>query len=83
MNQQSETIMKVAAILTALQDTGGSPESMLYIFCDMDIHYWNTLKTLMLSGKLIHISANFVTLTDKGRKTAQDINALVASRGMN
>jgi predicted transcriptional regulator len=80
---QNETIMKIAAILTALEDTGGSPESMLYIFCDMDIHYWTSLKALMLSGKLINISANFVTLTDKGKRTAQDINALIAKRGMN
>lgn len=79
---KSDVVLKVAAILTALEDTGnqGTPESMLYIFCDMDIHYWNTLKALLVSGKLINISANYVTLTDKGRKTAQDINAMVAAK---
>lgn len=79
---QQEAMLKTAAILTALEDGNnqGTPESMLYIFCDMDIHFWNSLKTIMLTAGLIKVSANFVTLTDKGRRTAQDINRLVASK---
>jgi len=74
-------IAKIAAIVTTLNETDGAPESMLYIFLDMNMDEWQTMRHLLVSNGLITIKGNYATLTDKGRELAQKLNeALETSR---
>jgi len=65
----------IAAILTALLETNGSPESMLYIFLDMNMERYSIVKQLLLQSKFIEIKANYVTLTELGKQKAEQINS--------
>jgi predicted transcriptional regulator len=71
----NETLILITAMLCSLQETGGTPESMLYILCEMDINKWHSIRELMIMADLIKISGNYVTLTKKGSDTATKMNA--------
>lgn len=66
----------VAAIVTTLAETGGGPESSLYLALGGDINKWNDIKGLLVSSGLIVVrSDHWVEITAKGRKLAVDIEA--------
>lgn len=75
-----EMLAQVAAIITALAETNGSPESMLYVFVGMDINKWERMRYVLTSGvkPLVTIRSNYVTLTSHGKLTADRINAAIA-----
>jgi hypothetical protein len=75
---RNELLVKVAAILSTLEETNGSPESMLYIFCDMNMDKWQYLRSILLSANFIQIRGHFVTLTEDGRIKANTINQAIA-----
>ena len=70
----NELLYKVAAILCALEETKGAPESSLYMFCDMDIDMWSRLRDIMVESKLIEVKGHWVTLTPDGKMHAEKIN---------
>lgn len=76
---RKQVLTLVAAILTTLAETDGSPESTLYIFCDMDLNKWDTLRGIMVNAGWITVVNHYVTLTEDGRQTAQKIEAAIKS----
>ena len=68
-------IARLAAILTTLAepDVQGTPESLLYILCDMNITDYETLRDIMVKLDWISISGNYVTITATGREKAAQI----------
>jgi hypothetical protein len=73
-----EIIAKVAAILSALRETNGGPESALYMALGMDINLWNIIRGVMLKAGYITISGHYVTLTAKGLEKAIEVDAAMA-----
>lgn len=67
-------LYKVAAMLCALEETNGAPESTMYLFCDTDLDMWTRLRAILIESKLITIKGNWVTLTPDGKMHAQKIN---------
>lgn len=79
MLDKRELLIRVAAILTTLAETNGSPESMLYVaVAGMNITDWQAIRNTMIASGWIKVSAHYVTLTDSGRKIATEINAALA-----
>ena len=72
-------LMRIAAILTALAETNGTPESMLYIFCEMDMQAYETIRDILVRAKYVTIKGNYVTLTNNGKEMAQKIEAQMAA----
>ena len=72
-----DCLTRIAAIVTALDETNGSPESMLYIFCNMDMHAYETIRDILIKANLVTIKGHYVTLTEEGKKTAQKLNAAI------
>lgn len=73
-------LAKIAAVLSTLKETGGSPESMLYIFFDMDMDVWTRVRNVLISENMIQIKGNYVTLTEYGLKKATQIDEAVSVR---
>lgn len=73
-------LTSVAAILTTLLETDGSPESMIYIGLGMDLSAWQQIKGILLSSELITCHGYYVELTEAGRETAEQCNAVLAQR---
>lgn len=71
-------VQKLAAVITTLDETNGAPESMLYIFFGMDMDLWSQVRHALIESGTIQIKNNFVTLTAKGKETAQKINETLA-----
>lgn len=71
---KNQVLARVAAIVSTLGETGGSPESMLYIFCDMNMEDYQILRNILLQAKLVKVSGNYVTLTPEGKATAARLN---------
>jgi len=76
MNKQ-ELMVKVAAVITAADDCNGGPESLFYIFFDMNMDAWSTVRDMLVRGGLIQIKNHFVTLTAKGKETAIELNKAI------
>lgn len=74
---KNDVLTRVAAIVTALDDTNGSPESMLYIFCEMNMQDYELIRDILVKANLVSIKGNYVTLTDNGKQTAQRLNAAI------
>ena len=72
-------ITRIAAIVSSLGDEG-TPESMLYIFCDMNIHDWEIVRDILVRGALVTIKNHYVMLTELGKKTATELNKLCAKK---
>lgn len=72
-------LAKIAAVIATLDETNGSPESMLYIFFDMNMDVWTKVRTILIESKLITICNHYVSLTDSGRETARKLNKTIAS----
>lgn len=70
-------LTRIAAILTTLLEMGGTPESSLYMFCEMNMEHYETIRDIMVGSKLVQIKGHYVTLTEKGKTTAQECNAVI------
>lgn len=70
-------LTRIAAIVSTLAETNGSPESMLYIFCDMNMEAWQTIRHVLVTAGLVVIKGNYVTLTPEGLKTANELNEVI------
>lgn len=74
---RNELLVRIAATLTTLNETGGSPESMIYLAFGANLDEWVTLKTILLESKMISVRGNYVTLTELGKKTAEEIDSKI------
>ncbi len=74
------SLAKIAAVISTLNETNGSPESMLYIFFDMNMDAWLDVRRALLTSGVINVKGHYVTLTEKGRKLATDIDKAVAKK---
>jgi len=72
-------LAKIAAVIATLDETNGSPESMLYIFFDMNMDLWSSVRSILVKGELVTIKGNYVTLTEKGRQIAKRLNKAIAN----
>ena len=72
---KNELLTRIAATLTTLAETNGSPESMIYLAFGADIHEWNDLKAILLKMDWIKVSAHYVTLTEAGKLKAAEIES--------
>ena len=70
-------LAKIAAVIATLDETNGSPESMLYIFFSMDMDLWTKVRTILIESNLITVKGNYVTLTPAGKVTAQKLNQAI------
>lgn len=70
----------VAGIITALADTGGSPESNLYILCDMDMQKYRMVRFTLVEAGLVTIKGNYVRLTEAGKETAKRVEAVLKNK---
>lgn len=76
---KNDILTKVAACITTLAETGGSPESMLYIaLTNSNLQDWNDLRDTMVKVGFIQVTNHYVTLTDLGLTTAAKIEAKLA-----
>ena len=73
-------LTRIAAIITTLDETNGSPESMLYIFCGMDMQAYEAIRDILVEANLVTIKGHYVTLTSEGKITAAKINAAIAKK---
>ena len=73
----NDLILRVATIVSTLAEIDGSPESMLYVFCNMDMHGYETARDVLLQMELITIESHYVKLTAKGKDVARKINARI------
>ena len=68
---------KLAAILTTLAETGGAPESIIYLGVNSNLDEWARLKYVLMDNGLCSIVFDYMTLTDKGLKLAKQIEAAI------
>lgn len=73
-------LARVAAIVSTLSETNGSPESMLYIFCEMNMEDYEMIRNILTRAGLIIIKGNYVTLTEQGVRTAQEIDKRLGAK---
>lgn len=69
-------ITRIAAIVSSIET--GTPESMLYIFCDMNMDDYQTIRDILLKAGLVTIKGHFVTLTPEGKMTADKLNKAIS-----
>ena len=78
MSMTKQVILtRAAAIVTTLAETDGSPESMLYILCDMNMDDWQTIRHILVAGGLVSIKGNYARLTENGKLTAAKLNEVI------
>lgn len=71
----------VAAILTTLQECGGSgPESSVYLALGMDINVYSDIRGLLVASGLVTCKSYTLRLTEKGDQLATECNALLAAK---
>lgn len=71
-------IIEVSAVLLALDEVGGCPESAFYLGLGMDIRRWENVKSVLQRCELATFKNNEVRLTEKGKLVAQQLeNAAV------
>ena len=71
-------LTRIAAIVTTLDETNGSPESMLYIFCEMNMNDYEMIRDILVKAGYVTIKGNYVTLTLEGKETAIKLNAAIS-----
>lgn len=77
MMTKDVVLSRVAAIVTTLAEVNGTPESMLYILCDMNMADYETLRDILVRANLVTIKGHFVTLTEQGEQTAIKLNLVI------
>lgn len=76
--EKDTLLVQIAAIVTALYETNGAPESMLYIFLDMNMDLWRKVRTILVESGMVTIKSNYVRLTESGKETAQKLNKVIS-----
>jgi hypothetical protein len=71
-------LVDVAATLTTLAETGGGPESHVYLAMGCDLDRWYRAKTVLLRAGWATESANWIELTDAGKAKAALVAAALA-----
>lgn len=71
---------RVAAIVSTLNETNGSPESMLYIFCEMNMDDYQTIKQILVSAGFVSVKSNYITLTAKGKEIAIKLDSVLKGK---
>ncbi len=72
-------LTRIAAIVTTLEETDGTPESMLYIFCDMNMGDYEVIRNVLVKAGYVTIKGNYVTLTETGREIACKLNKVIGA----
>jgi predicted transcriptional regulator len=80
MTKELLLLQSLQRALTALDETNGSPESMLYIFCEMNMNDYQMIRDILVKAGFVTIKGNYVTLTSKGKKIAQKLNKHLANK---
>jgi len=70
-------LTRIAATITTLAETNGSPESTIYLAFGSNIHEWEILRDVLVKAGLVKISGNYVTLTAEGKVKAVQLEALI------
>lgn len=68
---------KIAAVIATLQEVGSSPESILYMFFDMNLSLWTMVRNALIEDGIITLKSGLVTLTCKGQVLATELNAVI------
>lgn len=71
---------RIAAIVTTLAETGGGPESSIYLALGMDMGLWMMLRQVLVENGLVTINDHWCELTGKGASLAEQCNAVLAQR---
>lgn len=77
MMTKDVVITRIAAIVSTLEDVNGTPESMLYILCDMNMDDWQMIRDILIRANLVTIKGHYVTLTEQGKETANKLNSVI------
>ncbi len=78
---QNALVNQIAAVLTTLcESQAGCPSSSIYLAMGCDYSGWARLQGIMEGAGMITVRSHFVTLTAKGRKLGDDINAVLAAK---
>lgn len=80
MMDKKELLLRVAAILTTLNESDWSPETMLYLGTGSNLDEWMQVKFLLVSSGMVTAQHDTLAITDKGRELANRINA-IAGKG--
>ncbi len=80
MMDEKTTMLRVAAVLSTLRETGGSIESNLYMLCDMNMADYELLRGILVNAGWVTIRNHYVTLTDTGTAIAHKIDSATGIR---
>ena len=72
---RNELNVLLAAVVTTALECQRCPESMVYIALGSDMGKYETVKAVLLAGKLATFGGNSITLTATGREIAEKCNA--------
>ena len=78
MLQARELKVQALAVLAQLAESGGTPESHIYIQLGMNLRDYGLIRDVLQGCGFIGISGNFVELTEAGQKAGDEINASLA-----
>jgi hypothetical protein len=73
-----QVMIGTAALLTTLTETGGGPESSLYLAIGSDIEVSNAVTSICARKGWITNRAHWLEITSAGREIANQINAAVS-----
>lgn len=74
--------LTIAAMISALSEGRGMPESHLYLAIGCDLNEWNRIKAAMMTSELIREEFHFVTLTPNGRTLAARLNETIFAQAV-
>lgn len=73
------TLTQIAAIVATLNElNSGTPESQLYILCNMNMEQYQRVRSVLVKANYAKISGHFVTLTEDGKAFARKIESVLA-----
>ena len=72
---RNELNMKLAAIITTLDEVPFAPASNLYLLMDSNMADYETVKMILQTGGLATFGSSTATITEAGRAMAAKINA--------
>ena len=78
MLRAKELTVQATAILAQLAESGGTPESHIYIQLGMNLRDYELVRGVLQGCGFIAITGNFVELTEAGQKAGDEVNARLA-----
>ena len=67
-------LARIAAIVSTLAEVEGTPESNLYMLCEMNMADYELIRDILLRAGFVMIKNHYVTLTSADKETAQELN---------